>query len=84
LGSDINSVMEISDPRFKTFHLFPLAEILKEMLAMGQEAMGCSVEIEFAVDLHHTGTEEPKFATLQIRPMSSREEIANKTYRAKV
>jgi hypothetical protein len=57
------------------YHLFPLADILKEILAMGQKAMRCPVEIEFCLDLNRPDSESPELAILQIRPMSSREEM---------
>ncbi len=58
-------------------NLFPLADILKDILAIGQEGMGCPVEIEFSVDLNSDKTGQHQFAILQIRPMSAREEMMN-------
>jgi CheY-like chemotaxis protein len=49
--------------------VFPLPEILSDLLALARKGMGCPVEIEFSVNL---GTrEEPKaeFYFLQMRPM---------------
>jgi len=57
------------------YNLFPLADILKEILAIGQEAMGCPVEVEFSVDLDAPGLKNPSFSILQIRPMSSLEDV---------
>ena len=37
--------------------------------------MGCSVEIEFSVDLNLSRSGRPRFAVLQIRPMSAREDL---------
>ncbi|MFQ5483886.1 MAG: PEP/pyruvate-binding domain-containing protein [Desulfobacterales bacterium] len=59
------------------YHLFPLSDILKDILAIGQDGMGCPVEIEFAVDLNADKTGKHQFAILQIRPMSAREEMMN-------
>jgi CheY-like chemotaxis protein len=59
------------------YALFPLADILKEVLAIGQEGMGCPVEMEFCVDLNSDRFTKPQFAILQLRPMSAREEMAN-------
>ncbi len=56
---------------------FPLAEVLAEVLEIGREGMGCPVELEFCVDLDFEGTGRPRFAILQLRPMSAREEMAN-------
>jgi hypothetical protein len=48
--------------------LFPLPEILRELLRIGSEAMSCPVEIEFAANLQGEGG-RPEFAVVQIRPM---------------
>jgi len=61
-------------PRLVTFahvlkyDVFPLAEMLKFILEVGNQAMGCHVEMEFAVDL-----QEKIFYILQIRPMTALE-----------
>lgn len=57
------------------YGLFPLGEMLTEVLAIGQEGMGCPVELEFCVDLNLDRTSRPRFAILQLRPMSAREEM---------
>jgi len=56
------------------YDLFPLAPLLTEVLALGQDGMGCPVELEFAVDLHRGEGERPGFAFLQLRPMTARAE----------
>jgi hypothetical protein len=56
------------------YNFFPLADILKEMLSIGQKAMGCPVEVEFSVDLDAPDLKNPSFSILQIRPMSSLED----------
>lgn len=48
--------------------MFPLADILKVLLEMGQQQMSVPVEIEFAVQLDPTGARH-KFKFLQIRPI---------------
>ena len=64
-------------PRVVTFAhvlkqgVFPLAELLQQLLKVGGEAMGCPIEMEFAVDLQRTPHE---FGFLQIRPIISDEE----------
>ncbi len=51
------------------YERFPLAAILRELLAVGQKEMGNPIEIEFAADLE-TPEGEPKiFWFLQIRPI---------------
>jgi len=53
---------------------FPLAEILQEVLEIGQREMNKPVEIEFAVNLD-SPTGEPKvFSLLQIRPIAGRDQ----------
>ena len=47
--------------------MFPLADILKVLLEMGQQQMSVPVEIEFAAQLGPTGNHKFKF--LQIRPI---------------
>ncbi len=47
---------------------FPLAPLARQLLKIGQLAMGCPVELEFAVDLDPQRV-QPELALLQIRPM---------------
>jgi hypothetical protein len=53
---------------------FPLAEILKEVLEIGQKEMNKPVEIEFAVNLDTPPNEPKVFSLLQIRPIAGRDE----------
>lgn len=50
---------------------FPLADILKEILDIGEKALGVPVEIEFAVNLRKSLDEKtlPTFYILQVRPL---------------
>jgi hypothetical protein len=57
------------------YNLFPLPEILSEVLKMGQEGMGCPVELEFSVNLGQGNDGKPEFAFLQLRPMTARAEL---------
>ena len=50
--------------------LFPLAEILKTLMAAGQEGVGAAVEIEFAVNLEVPPGQPKEFGFLQIRPLA--------------
>jgi len=54
------------------YEIFPLAEIVKRVLAVTQVALGIPVEIEFAVDLNKNEREGilPTFYMLQVRPMT--------------
>ncbi len=63
--------------RILKYGLFPLADLLAEVLAIGREGMGCPVELEFCVDLSFDEKTRPRFAILQLRPMSAREEMVN-------
>ena len=64
-------------PKYITFaHIlrygtFPLADILKELLEIGQKEMKCCVEIEFAANLDKPVDAAKTFHVLQIRPISS-------------
>ena len=51
------------------YKMFPIADILKELLAIGHESMQCPVEIEFAVNLSPNPEIPHKFSFLQIRPI---------------
>lgn len=51
------------------YDTFPLAPLLREILRVGEESMGCPVEIEFAVNLNVPDGERPEFAVVQIRPL---------------
>ncbi len=57
------------------FDLFPLAGILKALLDLGREGLGCPVEMEFSADLPVDPDRRPRLAILQIRPMGAREEL---------
>ncbi|MCE5336967.1 MAG: phosphoenolpyruvate synthase/pyruvate phosphate dikinase [Desulfobacteraceae bacterium] len=59
------------------YRIFPLPEILDAVLAIGQEGMGCPVELEFAVTADYPGTHAADFAILQLRPMSARAEMVD-------
>ncbi len=58
-------------------HTFPLAEILRDVLEIGQREMGKAVEIEFAVNLDMPKEEPKVFSLLQIRPIAGRNETVN-------
>ena len=45
----------------------PFTELSKEILSIGKTALGCPVEIEFAVNIHKDT--KPEFCLLQIKPM---------------
>ena len=49
--------------------MFPLVEILNDLLEMGKDSLGCEVEIEFAVNIFEDQNTSPEFSLLQIKPM---------------
>jgi hypothetical protein len=55
--------------------LFPLSEILAELLDVSEQGVGGPVEIEFAVNLA-TDQEPAEFALLQLRPLAFEREMA--------
>jgi CheY-like chemotaxis protein len=63
-------------PRIVTFApllkhgLFPLAGILDVLMEQGQEGMGTTVEIEFAVNLSPPRGKAKEFCVLQMRPLA--------------
>ena len=50
--------------------MFPLPEVLVDMLGLGSRALSCPVEIEFAVNLKPADGGPAEFAFLQVRPMT--------------
>jgi hypothetical protein len=71
----IRDTLTIEGPRVITFanilkyKIFPLPEIITELLILGQKALGTHVEVEFAVNLSRETITKPEFCILQIRPM---------------
>ena len=57
------------------YKLFPIAEIISALLKLGREALGCAVEMEFAIDFSADPRANARFAVLQLRPMGAREEM---------
>ncbi len=57
---------------------FPLAEIISDILKIGQQEMAKPVEIEFAVELNRRKGEPRIFNLLQIRPIVENNQTINK------
>jgi hypothetical protein len=55
--------------------IFPLPEILKLLLALGNRGMGCPVEIEFAVNMSVPEGQPKELALLQMRPLVINREL---------
>lgn len=51
------------------YNMFPLAEIIADLLEMGQTAINTPIEIEFAVNLDTPADKPAIFSFLQIRPI---------------
>lgn len=56
--------------------VFPLAEITGTLLSLGQRAMNCPVEMEFAVNLGRERALPAEFFLLQMRPMVAGDDLA--------
>ena len=57
------------------YGLFPLADLLTDVLGIGADGMGCPVELEFSVNWPTEQNRKPEFALLQLRPMTARAEL---------
>lgn len=72
----IRETASIKGPRVLTFARLlqhddlPLANLLKDLLAIGKKGMGCPVEIEFSVNVGAGDTPQREFYFLQMRPMA--------------
>ena len=56
------------------YETFPLAGIINRVLQLGEEAMGCPVEVEFAGNFSPGQREMSSFRLLQLRPFLEHEE----------
>ncbi|MGD9200588.1 MAG: PEP/pyruvate-binding domain-containing protein [Chitinispirillia bacterium] len=71
----IRDTLDIPGPKLVTFanilkyNIFPLSEILHEILSIGRESFGSHIEIEFALNLYEDKSRKPEFVLLQVRPM---------------
>ncbi len=76
----IQDTLAIKGPRVITFanilkyDIFPLADILTDLLKLGKNAFGTHVEVEFAINLYKSQDRKPEFYILQIRPMVANNE----------
>ncbi len=76
----IRDTISIPGPRVITFanilkyNVFPLPEILTQLLAIGRQSFGSHIEMEFAVNIFKDKTKNPQFYLLQIRPMVAGQE----------
>ena len=49
---------------------FPLPGLLKDLLKLGREGLGCAVEFEFSVNMTGNDNDKGTFNILQVRPMA--------------
>lgn len=68
-GANYDGKKIITFSNILKYETFPLAEILKDVLEIGQKEMGKPIEIEFAVELNRAKSEPVLFNLLQIRPI---------------
>jgi len=59
----------ITFPSLLKWNLIPLSELLSELLILGEQSLGCPVEMEFALNMYKDKEKNPDFCLLQIRPM---------------
>ncbi|MCX6113319.1 MAG: hypothetical protein NTY22_08605, partial [Proteobacteria bacterium] len=76
-GIHYNGLKFVSFAHILKSNIFPLANLLTDILELGKTGLGSAVEIEFAVDLAKKKGERHKFYFLQIRPMISDKEQSN-------
>jgi DNA-binding NarL/FixJ family response regulator len=69
-GAQASGYLVLTFANVLKYDIFPLADILSDILEIGRKGMGYPVEIEFAVNLPVTGPRKPSFDILQIRPMA--------------
>ena len=59
----------ITFPSFLKWNSAPIPDILIDVLKMGKDALGCPIEIEFAINMHKDPNKRNEFCLLQIKPM---------------
>lgn len=53
---------------------FPLPGLLKDLLTIGRDGMGCAVEFEFSINMTGEAEDKGSFNILQMRPMAAGED----------
>ncbi|MEA1946514.1 MAG: PEP/pyruvate-binding domain-containing protein [Thermodesulfobacteriota bacterium] len=51
------------------YNIFPLPQLLSDLIELGRKGMGCPIEIEFSVNLSSDKKKKSDFFFLQMRPM---------------
>jgi CheY-like chemotaxis protein len=69
--ANIPGIPIITFAQILKYSIFPLPDLLCDLLELGRKNMGCPVIIEFSVTLNEDRAEKDVFSLLQIRPMAS-------------
>ena len=59
----------ITFPSLLKWNTVPISELLKDVLSIGEETLGCPVEIEYAINFNKDENQKHEFCLLQIKPM---------------
>jgi hypothetical protein len=62
-------VRVITFPSLLKWKSAPVTDLIIEILNIGEEGLGCPVEIEFAINLNNQDDKKHEFCLLQIKPM---------------
>ena len=63
-----NGVRVLTYSSILKYNKIPLTDILTEFIELGKLALGCPIEIEYAINIYNDGR-KPEFCLLQIKPM---------------
>lgn len=74
-GSHVEGKKIISFSNILKYDTFPLADIINDVMSIGEREMSKGVEIEFAVELDHQNGKPGIFYILQIRPIVENQEL---------
>jgi CheY-like chemotaxis protein len=61
----------VSFARLLKYGHFPIGKLIKHLLNLGEQEFGCSIEMEFSLNLAEKPEDQDEFNLLQIRPMAS-------------
>ncbi len=77
-GSGLSGKKLVTFSNILKHNTFPLAQILSDILTIGEKEMSAPVEIEFAVNLNKQASDPAIFNILQIRPIVAPKEFVSK------
>ena len=64
-----DGIRVVTFPSLLKWNTAPVTQILQDILEMGEQSLGCPVEIEFAINLNQNEDRKHEFCLLQIKPM---------------